>query len=92
MDKYRVRRPEHGEEWEDARVVSATDTLSVAEEYAERQCSEDPECYRSYESGVFLEVQHVESGEVVDVSVTVSFDPSFYARVQKSRVTEQRGS
>lgn len=79
MHKFMVRRPYGPGEWDDAdaREVRASNAQYAAVEFAEQQCARDPECYRAYESGVFLEVMLAESREIVDVAVTVEFNPHF---------------
>lgn len=83
MNRYLVRRTDYGEEWEDAKRISAVDSRDAAEDYAAHQCSQDPECYRGYESGVLLEVKSLDTDEIANVVVSVRHDPVFNGRVQR---------
>lgn len=88
MHKFMVRRPYGPGEWDDAeaREVRAYNAQDAGTTFAEWQCSRDPECYRAYESGVFLEVMLAESREIVDVAVTVEFNPHFRGVQQAGEV------
>jgi hypothetical protein len=83
MKKYLVR-DDDGTEWEDAREFVEADPHDAAEAFAKWQCHRDSECYNRYESGKFLDVKEWNTGVVTIVSVSVSFDPHFHSRIERS--------
>lgn len=82
MNRYLVRNPEGGIQWEGAEDVIAADPHEAAEKFARRQCASDPEYYRRYEDGRRLETKEWNSGRVTVVKVDVTFDPVFHSRIE----------
>lgn len=64
--------------------VYAEDEHAAAKIHARRQCAGDTECYSSYESGKFLEVKESSADTSTLVSVSVSFDPHFSSRIERT--------
>lgn len=84
MKRYLVRNPDHGTGWEDARDFVEADPHDAAEMFAQRECASDSESYRTYESGVLVEVKEWNTGRITFVSVHVSFKPTFHSTIQRS--------
>jgi hypothetical protein len=72
--------------WDDIVQIEAEDAQAAAKRHAQKDCNIDPEIYRLYESGRFLEVKESSAETSTLVSVSVSFDPHFSARIEREKM------
>lgn len=84
MKLFFAREYMDGSDWRDALRVQGADAHEAAENYARYQCGQDPATYSSYESGRFVEVREKDADTSTLVSVSVSFDPHFSSRIERT--------
>ena len=77
MKYYLVREEEGGADWDDIVQFQAMDHQRAAETYARKQCHDDSDCIKAYESGVRLQVRESSETGYKLVSVRVSMEPHF---------------
>lgn len=89
MKLYLAREYMDNSDWLDAMRIAGADAHEAAENFARHQCGQDPAAYKSYESGRFVEVREKGSPTSTLVSVSVTFDPHFSSRIERTLTCEQ---
>lgn len=80
---WRIFDPDRHDELGDGKVINALSATEAAERYAQLCCSRDPDEYSYFNGGVDLVANHTETGERVELTVTLRSDPVFTARLRR---------